>query len=329
MKKIFKLSIGLTVSILFLWLAFRKADIKEVLTIILNADMGFLFLAFVLSVFSLMLRSYRWKFLGREYENVPWKYFFKATAMGLTLNAFLPFRSGDIFQGYYLSLKSNMSKSYVFTTVILERIMDFIPPVLMLIVSSYFIVLPRQVKTGALILVFALVVAGIISFIKFNYIFKHYINKIGFIRNNEKIRRILKTMNETILFLKDRQVITKVIPLTLGNWVFLTATVTFLLLRSIDIQLAFWNVFLILAITVLSVAIPSSPGYVGTWEFFCLFALGIFNVGRERALSFAVLSHFMAFFPVLVFGIYYLLYEVFVEKFRIKLAGEIELVEKK
>jgi hypothetical protein len=61
---------------------------------------------------------------------------------------------------------------------------------------------------------------------------------------------------------------------------------------------------------VLSVAIPSSPGNIGTWEFFVLMALSIFKIDHNTALSYAVLSHFMALLPVTLIGLYFFFREV-------------------
>jgi len=38
----------------------------------------------------------------------------------------------------------------------------------------------------------------------------------------------------------------------------------------------------------LGIMIPSSPGYVGIFHFFAMRALGVFGVGWETALSYAV-----------------------------------------
>jgi uncharacterized membrane protein YbhN (UPF0104 family) len=50
--------------------------------------------------------------------------------------------------------------------------------------------------------------------------------------------------------------------------------------------------------------IPSAPGYVGTFQFFGVLALGAFGVGRELSLSVAVVSHAMQW--ILVTGIGFL-----------------------
>ncbi|MCX7716539.1 MAG: flippase-like domain-containing protein, partial [Endomicrobia bacterium] len=68
--------------------------------------------------------------------------------------------------------------------------------------------------------------------------------------------------------------------------------------------------FLVQAITALSVIIPSSPGYIGTWEFMGTVALSIFNVEKTKGVSFGLLSHIVGVAPVVVLGMIYVIKEV-------------------
>jgi uncharacterized membrane protein YbhN (UPF0104 family) len=59
---------------------------------------------------------------------------------------------------------------------------------------------------------------------------------------------------------------------------------------------------LLLLVTVnLGIMVPSAPGYVGTFQFFAVAALAMFEVDREPALAVGISSHLMQY--VLVTGI--------------------------
>jgi hypothetical protein len=68
-----------------------------------------------------------------------------------------------------------------------------------------------------------------------------------------------------------------------------------------------WSASLVLlVITTFSVLIPSSPGYVGTYHYLCVYTLGLFPtpVPESEALSFAFLAHGINFLPILIVGLF-------------------------
>ena len=52
--------------------------------------------------------------------------------------------------------------------------------------------------------------------------------------------------------------------------------------------------------------IPSAPGYVGTFQFFAVSALSVFDVPRETGLAISVVSHLMQYTLVTAIGLYFL-----------------------
>ena len=64
-----------------------------------------------------------------------------------------------------------------------------------------------------------------------------------------------------------------------------------------------------LAITAVSLTLPSSPGYVGTYHYLCQISLAMFNVPAGPALSYATVVHAVSFLPVLIVGLLFANYE--------------------
>ncbi len=58
----------------------------------------------------------------------------------------------------------------------------------------------------------------------------------------------------------------------------------------------------VLGITSLGMAVPSSPGYIGVFEYLTVVALGLFGVPHEQALGYALLSHGLNYVGVLALG---------------------------
>ena len=56
------------------------------------------------------------------------------------------------------------------------------------------------------------------------------------------------------------------------------------------------------SVLALGVAIPSSPGYIGTYQALGVAALGLLAVPAEQALAFSILMHVSWFVPTTVVG---------------------------
>jgi uncharacterized membrane protein YbhN (UPF0104 family) len=62
-------------------------------------------------------------------------------------------------------------------------------------------------------------------------------------------------------------------------------------MRALDLDLPWSAAGLVVAVTSLSMIIPSSPGYVGVFEQGVILSLGLFAVERETALAYALFVH--------------------------------------
>jgi len=314
MKKTSKILTGILIGGLFLYLAFRRADVTQMYAIVKQVDIKLLFLSELLFVLGLMLRSYRWKLLGQSYQNVKWVYFFQATSIGLMLNVFLPFRAGDLFQGHFLSRKSALSKSYTLSTVFLERLIDLMAALMIVTISSLFFVMPEQIRISKIVTLIASVLLGSAIIIRFRKRFMDGIIVFSGRWHSEKVQGLFNNIFEALKFFKNKQVIMQAVPLTFFIWLIIYGVSILLALHAFDIHIGFSGAVLFMAITSLSSTVSSSPGNIGVREFFSLIALGIFNVEHNRALSFAVLMHFLTELPNIIIGLYYLQEELFAKK---------------
>jgi uncharacterized membrane protein YbhN (UPF0104 family) len=52
------------------------------------------------------------------------------------------------------------------------------------------------------------------------------------------------------------------------------------------------------------VAVPSSPGFFGPFEAVTRFTLGLYGIGADQAVSYAVAYHIGGFVPITVLGLY-------------------------
>src|SRR5258708_584297 len=97
---------------------------------IASADWRYLCLALAFSVFAALLRSLRWRILLNAEASLSVATVFWATMAGYLGNLVLPARAGELVRTFLTSGRSTLSKTYVLTTALGERLSDAIALVL-------------------------------------------------------------------------------------------------------------------------------------------------------------------------------------------------------
>ncbi|MEW6040007.1 MAG: lysylphosphatidylglycerol synthase transmembrane domain-containing protein [Elusimicrobiota bacterium] len=306
MKKTLKIISGFLISALFVYLAFRRIDVSEALSVFFSVNIYYVLLSLAVSILGLFVRSFRWRILlsyQEKAKEMPVANFFEATCVGQMINNVLPFRMGDIAQAVFLAIKQGFSKSAVFSTVIMERLVDIFPPMIIIFLGSFFVLLPESIGTGRVFIVMGIVVFGLAFLMFFQSHLKAILKKI-FPKEGKFSERLHKLIDHFYLaagFLKDKKRLIPVLLFTVLLWSVYALSAYFLML-SVNLNRGYFGGMLVLGITAIGVAIPSSPGYIGTWEFFCILALRILKIKKSMALSFAILYHLMSYIPVTLIG---------------------------
>jgi hypothetical protein len=303
MKNKLKIIIGFVISIVFIYLAFKSVNFKEIITLIGSVKIGYIIISFLLSILALFIRSYRWKLIVNE-KGSKYMHFFDATCIGLMTNNLLPFRIGDFAQAYFLSTKSGMSKARTISTVVMERLVDLMFPTSFIIIGSFFLLLPPQISKVNVIAFLLIIITVVVLLIRTQHSFLKLIEKIipeGKLR--EKIVSLVDNFFKGVKSINDRKTLAGIFVLSLIVWTLYIIS-TWLALKAFNIDyINFLQTAVVMAITCISVAIPSSPGYVGTWEFFTILSLSIFKVKKTLALSYALVNHFISWLSVVLLGI--------------------------
>src|ERR1035441_3791197 len=122
--------LALPLAAFLLYWSLRGVDWKTVWHIIAGAHWEFLAGASLMTCLSFFLRSLRWRILLNAEESLPVGAVFRATMADYMANAFLPARAGELIRTLLVSSRSTLSKTYVLTTALSERLMDVIALVL-------------------------------------------------------------------------------------------------------------------------------------------------------------------------------------------------------
>lgn len=129
------LSFALT--IIFLYVAFHDVDFSEVLTIVGKADLFWIFVFVVVSMLAHYLRALRWKYiLNSVKSDVSIKNLFGALMIGYGVNCVTP-KLGELTRAVLLGKWEGLSRSSMFGTVVLERVLDVVTFGISILIALY------------------------------------------------------------------------------------------------------------------------------------------------------------------------------------------------
>ena len=180
-KTIIQIIIGIIISVICLYFAFRGIDLKESIEIIKNVKIPYVIISLILSVVIIVFRALRWECFIPLKEPIKKRTIIASVYIGYMASNILPAKLGEVVRAYILGAKEGVSKSAVFASVVTERLFDIITGVVILSISLIFIPnLPDTVLYAAISL-FVISVIGIIIlvFLSFNKSFAHKVfNKV-------------------------------------------------------------------------------------------------------------------------------------------------------
>jgi uncharacterized protein (TIRG00374 family) len=288
--------VGVPIGLLFLWLAVRNADLDAVWDTMRDANAGPVALAIAAFAFVYLLQAVRWRRIAAT-PDVSVPRFYEMTVSGVAVNNVLPGRLGDFLRARWLGLDARMPYGKAFGTVILDRAFDVVVLVGLLIVGIAAVAssawLWQLAAAGA---VLVLVIVGVLLLARV-YIGKRERDR----RERGLVRRLVRDTVERLAEPLGRRHIAVWLGLSLGAWV-MWAVAAYLIGRSLEIELSFSEALFVTAVLNLGSAVPSSPGYVGTYEWLGVASLGLLDVDHEPALAFTILVHAAWYVPTTLFG---------------------------
>jgi len=309
-KDSLKIIVGIIISTGFMYLAFRKLNFQQMKQAFSMANYWLLIPSILILFISHWLRSVRWKFLLNPIKKINVSSLFSALLIGYAANTILPAHLGEFLRAYVIGRKRNISASSTLATIIIERIIDVFSIVLIMALTFVIYPFPSWVrKSGYLMFVFVL---GLFIFLvvmkKFSKqtmkfiatLLKPFPQKL-----NDKVERLSRSFLDGLKPMKHKRDYFIVFILSILIWLCYWAVIyinffTFNLVAQFELNVIAGLVLLV--ITTISVVVPSSPGYIGTYHWLCQISLELFKVPRAIGLSYAIIIHGLNFFPIFLVG---------------------------
>jgi uncharacterized protein (TIRG00374 family) len=290
------LAVGVPLSAVLLWLVVRDAELDEVWTALRGADAAPLVLAVAVLGGVYALQAARWRRIARTPQiSVP--RFAEWVVSGVAVNNVVPGRVGDLLRARWLQIAARIRGGAALSTVFVDRVFDVVALSVFLVAALPFVASAgwlRWIVAGAAVLLagLAVVLVGARLYTR---------ARARERRERGLVRRIARDTVEGLADPIGRRRGAGLAALSIAAWA-TWALAAWLVARSLGIELSPLDVAFVTAVMNLGVAIPSSPGFVGTYQWLGVASLGLLGVQTEPALAFSILMHASWYVPTLVVG---------------------------
>jgi uncharacterized protein (TIRG00374 family) len=305
--------VGLVTSIVFGFVLSYQIDVRQLGTALQSTHSLLLVLAIGAFLVTLLLRAWRWQYLLEALKPIHILPLFSATAIGFMANMLLPAHAGEVVRAYLLGRKEQLSVTTCFATIVVERLLDLVSVLLILAVTLVWGQLPLaaglvadSVRIGgysAVLLCVALTAGLWLLHTQTAMIINVIRICLGFLPERwlARLTAALHAFAQGLEGLQQGKRLVMLLLQSLALWI-LTAGSNLLVLSAFGLHLPLSAAFFVLVLQILGVMIPSSPGFIGTYHAAVVIGLAVFGVGRELALSIALVMHAVFFFPSIVLG---------------------------
>ena len=303
-----KVGLGVAVSVVLLWVAFRGVSLDEVLAELRRVRPLWL-VPVIASIFvRFWLTAIRWQLLLRPVKRIGVHRLFAITMIGFMANNVLPARLGEFVRAYALGRSEALPPSLPFATIVIERIFDGFTLLLFLLGGLAFL------RPGRTLLWAAGLTCGLYLGVLAGLVLLRTGRGLGMLtaalawlpsRLASSAGRLFESFRAGLDVLSDGRALLYTAALSVLIWVSNAAGVeaTF---HAFALDLPPYASFLLLGTIAVALVLPSAPGYVGPFQVGTIEGLALVGVPRETALSLSIVYHLANYIPITIVGLVYL-----------------------
>lgn len=295
------LFLGILISVGCLWYAFRGVDLSAVAQGIAQVGPRWVLVSVAGALLGLLIRALRWRLLLAGGERIGSWSLVSATFIGIMANNLLPARLGEVVRAWVLARREGSPVPTVLASVVVERLLDIVAAVVLL--GLALAVSPdlggnaasRLKQAGIAVLL--LVTMGMSALLVATRFREQLLGMMEKRAANAGRPWILKGLKMGRSFLEGLCVLrgglqaVAVASLSLLVWVVAIASFH-AMAQGFHLGLTPAQTTLVFVIVLFGVAIPSAPGFVGTFHGFCAAGLAmVAGIEATQAVAYATLLH--------------------------------------
>jgi glycosyltransferase 2 family protein len=315
MKRRLRVIAGVAISVLFLYLAARGIDWAELGRLFRTANYAYLIPAFLLLIAINGVRAYRWRVLMYPDGNqlsLPRVFWF--VNIGYFFNNVFPAKLGELVRGYLAGRAIRGGIGRALSALLLERLLDVLSVVVLLVVLIPFVDLPPWAARAGLIFGGA-AVGGTVALLVLSRFgdagvawLWRYVGRIPLV-GHAKVRGAVENLVRGFGVLSVGRAIPGIILGSALVWLGY-ATFNYTIMAAFHMtDLPFSAAALVLCATGFSMVLPSSPGAMGVFEWAGVQALAVYGVEQSLAFGYTLGLHLFTNVVLIAIGLLGLLVE--------------------
>jgi uncharacterized protein (TIRG00374 family) len=313
-------ALGITLSAGFLYLAFKDVNLRDVVAHVRQANIGLLVLSAIVATCIFPVRARRWRpILDPIAPGLPFGTLWRPTAIGMMINNVVPARAGELARAFALS-RSTPAVSFpaAVASLAVDRLFDAVVVLLLMFAAMLDPAFPRgatfggrpvsDFAVGGVIFTMA-VLAAMYAMVLFPsrilLLYEFFARRLA-PKLEAKGRAAIEALMQGLSVLRTPSRFGAVFFWTLLHWL-LNALAFWIAFKAVGIVAPFSAALFLQGIIAIGVAAPQAPGYFGVFEYFGMEGLGLYGVGKDTAVTWAIGFHFLSLIPITVIGAWYFL----------------------
>jgi hypothetical protein len=308
--------LGVLVSIVALYFAFRNVDWNELGASLAGAQYIWLIPAAITLIIAIWMRGERWRWLfGNQRDNLPRARYVNATAIGYLISNTFPLRLGEVARVFFIARDKKQTYGMAASTIIVEHVLDVLVVlgILILIVLTGSLPVPDWARQGAAVsgVLFggALIVMLIVVWQRGRVLrlADAVLAKIPRL-NRAKWVGVLGHVLDGFAVLQPGLPLVMVLFWSIVGWL-CSAVMLYLALKAFLPNATMTYALFTTVVTTFVLLLPATPSGLGPMQVGIQQALVAFDVNSNVALSFAIVVHMMEIIVMDALGVVCLLRE--------------------
>jgi len=297
---------AILLAIVLLYFTLRGLDWGSFWNTIRNGHYELLLISIPIASINYFIRATRWSIFIHSEKKVPIISVFWANMVGYLGNAYLPARAGELLRSVFLGQEKGLGVSFVLATALTERALDVVALVIIgsiatLGQSSVPVELQNAVRVTAIAGIVALLFILVMPSQKrlvFRVLDKFTLPEKFRMVLAEQISRFLTGLGS----LQNHPRFISFAALTIIIWL-VDAIGNVVSVHIIGESLTIGQALILLAALGVSSAIPSTPGYIGVYQFVAVAVLVPFGFSRVNALAYILICQILNYLVITFWGL--------------------------
>jgi glycosyltransferase 2 family protein len=289
--RIGKLLLSLAVGGAFLVLAFRNVDHDQLRDAFAHLDARWLVPAVCLSLLLQVFRAWRWQLELRPLARVPFATLWVVVSVAYMAINLLPIRMGEVVRPWLLSRRSTVSFSNVVGNLIVEKTVDSAVIVFYILLGLLTTEnLPAWVRRGAVVPAVAFVALALVIVLiwrKGEAVVERRAARWLPERFRARVVGVARALIDGMRVLGHPALVVAVFAVSVLLWS-IPILSSWVMIRAFHLAVPFNAALIVFIFIGFGTALPQAPGMIGTFQYACILALGLFGVPQPQALAYGL-----------------------------------------